>query len=222
MTPGRRLRLAILISGRGSNMAAIARACEGEINAEIAVVIADRDGAGGLELARSMGLATEIVRATAFADRAGFDTQLAARIDAYEPDVIALAGFMRILGDAFVRRYRGRLLNIHPSLLPKYKGLHTHRRVIEAGDAHHGCSVHYVTEELDGGPVVAQARVRVRAGESETALSARVQAAEHRIYPRVIGWIAERRLAWGGDGPRLDGAQLTTPLVEEYDADGTA
>lgn len=219
MSPAERLRLAILISGRGSNMAAIARACErGEIHARIVAVVADRETAPGLEHARGLGLACETIAAKSFPDRAAFEARLAARLDAHRPDIVVLAGFMRILGDAFVRRYRGRMLNVHPSLLPKYKGLHTHRRALEAADAHHGCSVHYVTEELDGGPVVAQTRLRVRPSDDEASLSARVQAAEHKLYPRVLGWIAANRLIWNDRGPSFDGVPLAAALVEDEDA----
>lgn len=213
------LRLAILISGRGSNMAAIARACAaGAINARVACVGADRADAAGLGLARSLGIETFTVLPAEHGSRAGFDAALAARLDACKPDLVVLAGFMRILGDGFVAGLRGRMLNIHPSLLPKHKGLHTHRRALAAGDTLHGCSVHYVTEELDGGPVVLQGRLRIAAGEDEARLSARVQALEHILYPRAIGWIAAGRLAWHDDRVWLDGKWLTAPITEDFDA----
>ena len=148
-------------------------------------------------------------------DAALFEQQLAATLDAQRPDVIALAGFMRILSAPFVGRYLGRMLNIHPSLLPAYRGLHTHRRVLEAGDAWHGASVHFVTPELDGGPVVLQSRVPVRPGDTESTLSARVQASEYIIYPRVLGWFAQGRLTWQYDAAWLDGKPLVKPLVED-------
>ncbi|MBK7249534.1 MAG: phosphoribosylglycinamide formyltransferase [Gammaproteobacteria bacterium] len=213
------LPLAVLISGRGSNMAAIARACaSGEIPARIAVVVADSTAAAGIELARSLGLRTAVVPAAAHAGRAPFEDALEAALAPHGAELIVLAGFMRILSAAFVARHRGRALNIHPSLLPKHKGLHTHRRVLEAGETLHGASVHYVTEELDGGPVVLQGRVRVQPGDDEAALSARVQRCEHIIYPRVIGWIAAGRLVWREERPWLDGVPLPAPIVEDFSA----
>ncbi|HKT71377.1 MAG TPA: phosphoribosylglycinamide formyltransferase [Steroidobacteraceae bacterium] len=210
------LRLVILISGRGSNMAAIARACgDGSIHARVAVVICDRPAVAGVPLARDLGLEAHVVPYRASPDRAAFEAALGETIDAYTPDLVILAGFMRILTPAFVARYAGRMLNIHPSLLPRYPGLHTHRRVLEAGDREHGSSVHYVTAELDGGPVVLQSRITVRTGEPEAQLSARVQATEYIIYPRVIGWIATGRLAWRNDRPWLDGQPLAAPVVED-------
>lgn len=222
MTAPRPLRLAILVSGRGSNMAAIARACAAHtIDAQVASVVADRSDAAGLEAAHALGIDAFAVLPAAHASRAQFEAALAARLDACKPDLVILAGFMRILGDAFVAHYRGRMLNIHPSLLPKYKGLHTHRRALAAGDTVHGCSVHYVTEELDGGPVVLQGRLRIAPGEDEQQLSARVQALEHILYPRTIGWIAAGRLAWRDDGAWLDGKPLTAPITEDFDGPAT-
>lgn len=211
------LRLAILISGRGSNMAAIAAACDERLGAEVVAVIADRASAGGLELAKRRGIATSVVVAKDYTDRAQFESQLAAAIDASRPDLVILAGFMRILGAPFVARYAGRLLNIHPSLLPDYKGLNTHARVLEARESWHGCSVHYVTEDLDGGPVVARGRLRVRPGDDPDSLSAGVQSIEHILYPRVIGWIAQGRLAWHDGIPWFDGAPLTAPVTEDFE-----
>ncbi len=148
-------------------------------------------------------------------DRAAYGAALSARIEASGARLVVLAGFMRILDGGFVRRWAGRLLNIHPSLLPAYRGLHTHRRVLEAGERTHGCTVHYVVEELDAGPVVIQGRLVVRPGEDEAALSARVQRLEHIIYPRAVGWIADGRLAWREGTPVMDGEPLTYALVEE-------
>ncbi|HNR22708.1 MAG TPA: phosphoribosylglycinamide formyltransferase [Steroidobacteraceae bacterium] len=222
MTAPPPLRLAILISGRGSNMAAIARACATRtINARVACVGTDRADAAGLDTARALGIDAFAVLPAAYASRPEFETALAARLDECRPDLVVLAGFMRILGDAFVARYRGRMLNIHPSLLPKYKGLHTHRRALAAGDPMHGCSVHFVTEELDGGPVVLQGRLRVAPGEDEQRLSARVQALEHIVYPRAIGWIAAGRLAWRDDRVWLDDKLLTAPITEDFDGPAT-
>lgn len=137
-------------------------------------------------------------------------------MDTHTPDLVVLAGFMRVLSAPFVERYAGRMINIHPSLLPKYTGLHTHQRVLEAGDAEHGASVHYVTPELDGGPVILQSRVPVKTGDTESSVAARVMATEHVIYPRVVGWIADGRLKWNDGRPTLDGKLLTQPVVEPF------
>jgi phosphoribosylglycinamide formyltransferase 1 len=217
MSAGVPLKLAVLISGRGSNMLAIARACaNGAIDARVGVVISDRADAAGLARARELGLATE----TLALPRAGgeFETALGATLAAFEPDTIVLAGFMRILSGALVDRYCGRMLNIHPSLLPAHRGLHTHRRVLAAHEHVHGASVHFVTAELDGGPVVLQSKVAVAPDDTEATLSARVQATEHIIYPRVVGWLAARRLAWRDNAPWLDGAPLEAPVVEDFRA----
>ncbi|MGH8200000.1 MAG: phosphoribosylglycinamide formyltransferase [Steroidobacteraceae bacterium] len=211
------LRLAILISGRGSNMVAIARACaEERINARVAVVLSERAGVAGLDAARALGLEARTVAWRGTTARLQFEQELDAALAAARPDVIVLAGFMRILSQQFVEARAGSMLNIHPSLLPNYRGLHTHRRVLEAGEAVHGASVHFVTAELDGGPVILQSRVTVRPGDIEDALSARVQATEHIIYPRVIGWLADGRLAWRDDQPWLDDMPLSAPLVEDF------
>ncbi|MGE0582255.1 MAG: phosphoribosylglycinamide formyltransferase [Steroidobacteraceae bacterium] len=210
--------LAILISGRGSNMLAIAGACaRGDIDARVACVASDRPDAAGLGAASALGIETFALALSAHGSREAFEDALGERLDAARPDLVVLAGFMRILGPRFVARYRGRMLNIHPSLLPKFKGLHTHRRALEAREALHGCSIHYVTDELDGGPVVLQGRIRIRAGEDEASLSARVQAIEHILYPRAIGWIAAGRLGWRDGRPWLDGRGLDTPVVEDFD-----
>jgi len=181
MSVSGKLPLAVLISGHGTNMAAIAASCLAcKIKAEVVRVIADRDDAGGLVLARAMGLTSLTVPARRFSDRSAFEAQLAAQIDAAATELVVLAGFMRILSAEFVQRYAGRLLNVHPSLLPQYKGLHTHRRVLEAGDRVHGASVHFVSGELDGGPVIMQARVPVLAGDTEESLSARCRSIRRR------------------------------------------
>ena len=213
-----RLALAVLISGRGSNMLAIAGACaRREIDARVACVGSDRVDAPGLDAARNLGLETFALAPAAFATREAHESALSERLDAAQPDLVILAGYMRILGTRFVAHYRGRMLNIHPSLLPKYKGLHTHRRAIEAGETAHGCSVHFVTEELDGGPVALQGRIGMRTGEDAESLSARVQAVEHILYPRAIGWIAAGRLTWRDNHPWLDGQRLLAPVVEDFD-----
>ncbi|KVF16663.1 phosphoribosylglycinamide formyltransferase [Burkholderia cepacia] len=188
-------KLVILISGRGSNMEAIVRACAQERwPAEIAAVIANRPDAAGLAFAASNGVATAVVDHRSFDGRDSFDAALAAEIDRFAPDLVVLAGFMRILTPAFVRRYEGRLLNIHPSLLPSFKGIHTHQQALDAGVALHGASVHFVIPELDSGAIVAQGAVPVRAGDDAAALAQRVLAVEHVLYPRAVRWFIEGRL----------------------------
>jgi phosphoribosylglycinamide formyltransferase 1 len=213
------LRIAILISGRGSNMTAIARAClGGDIHGEIAVVISDRASAAGLAAARDLGAPTATVERQPGSAPAAFEQQLAAAIDASGAELIALAGFMRVLSTPFVERYLGRMLNVHPALLPAYRGLDTHRRVLEAGDSEHGASVHFVTPQLDAGPVVLQSRVWVRPEDTEAALAARVLRTEHTIYPRVLSWVAQQRLKWHDGAAWLDGARLVAPIVEDFRA----
>ncbi|CAR53023.1 phosphoribosylglycinamide formyltransferase [Burkholderia cenocepacia] len=188
-------KLVILISGRGSNMEAIVRACAQERwPAEIAAVIANRPDAAGLAFAASHGVATAVVDHRSFDGRDSFDAALAAEIDRFSPDLVVLAGFMRILTPAFVRRYEGRLLNIHPSLLPSFKGIHTHQQALDAGVALHGASVHFVIPELDSGAIVAQGAVPVCAGDDAAALAQRVLAVEHVLYPRAVRWFVDGRL----------------------------
>lgn len=211
-----RLPIVILISGSGSNLRAIVeRARSGALPVEIRAVISDRADAAGLAWATAAGLPGNALSPRDFADRAAFDRALADLIDAYAPRLVVLAGFMRILGREFVARFTGRMLNIHPSLLPRHRGLRTHQRALEAGDAVHGASVHFVTAELDGGPVVLQARVPVRTDDDEAALAARVLAQEHRIYPECIGWYAAGRLEFRDGAAVLDGRVLESPLVVE-------
>lgn len=187
--------IVILISGRGSNMEAIVRACASERwDARIAAVISNRADAAGLAFARDQGIATALVDHRAFATRAEFDAALAREIESHAPDAVALAGFMRILGAEFVQRFDGRLVNIHPSLLPAFPGLHTHRRAREAGCKVAGASVHFVTADLDHGPIVAQAVVPVLGDDDEDTLAARVLAQEHRLYPLALRWLVEGRL----------------------------
>ena len=191
----------VLISGSGSNLQALIDSIAHDGNpARIAAVICNRAGAYGLERAKQAGIATGLLDHKQFDGREAFDAALIQAIDAHQPDLVVLAGFMRILTPGFVRHYQGRLLNIHPSLLPKYKGLDTHRRALEAGDAEHGCSVHFVTEELDGGPVALQEAITIRPQESLEQLTQRVHAAEHRIYPLAVRWFAEGRLHLGERG----------------------
>jgi len=213
------LRLVVLISGRGSNMTAIARACRaGEIHARVVRVISDRADAPGLAIAAGLGAATATVPRIKGDARVEFEARLAEAIEAARPELIALAGFMRVLSAGFVARYLGRMLNVHPSLLPAYRGLDTHRRILAAAEREHGASVHYVTPELDAGPVVLQSRVPVRPGDTEATLAARVLGTEHVIYPRVIGWVAQQRLKWHDGAAWLDGARLDQPIVEDFSA----
>lgn len=206
--------IVVLASGRGSNLQAIAAQIDcGKVPARIAAVVSDRAAAGALEWARARGIATAVLSPKDYAGREAYGDALAAVIEPFAPGLVVLAGFMRILGDGFVGRFAGRLLNIHPSLLPKYPGLHTHRRALEAGDREHGASVHFVTPELDGGPVVLQARVPVLPGDDETTLAARVLREEHLIYPECVGWFTSGRLQLRDGVPRLDGRRLDSPVV---------
>ena len=199
----------VLISGSGSNLQALIDSThESDNPLRIAAVVSNRADAYGLTRARQAGIATEVLDHKQFDGREAYDAELIRKIDQYQPDLILLAGFMRILSADFVRHYHGRLLNIHPSLLPKFKGMHTHQRAIEAGEAEHGCSVHFVTEELDGGPVVLQAAVPIQAHESADALAARVHQQEHRIYPLAAKWFAQQRLHNSPQGVMLDGKLL--------------
>jgi phosphoribosylglycinamide formyltransferase 1 len=200
--------IVILISGRGSNMQAIVRACAREgWPARVAAVVANRPDAAGLAFAAEAGIPTAVVDYLDFPERDAFDAALAAAIDRYEPDLVVLAGFMRVLTSAFVERYVGRLLNVHPSLLPSFPGLKTHQRALEAGVALHGATVHFVTPQIDHGPIVIQAAVPVVAGDDATQLAARVLASEHVIYPRAVRWFVEGRLA-------LDGMRVTVTPPE--------
>lgn len=184
--------IVILISGRGSNMEAIVRACASEAwDARVAAVVSNRPDAPGLAFAQERGIATAVVDHTLFADRDAFDAELARVVGEFSPDVIVLAGFMRILTPAFVSRFERRILNVHPSLLPAFTGLHTHRRAIEAGCKLAGATVHFVTPELDHGPIIIQAVVPVLPGDTEATLSARILAREHQIYPRAVRWVVE-------------------------------
>ncbi len=205
----------MLISGRGSNLLAIADACRsGRLDAEIALVLSDRADAPGLAAAAARGLTTLAIARSHYSQRESFEAALASAIDRSGAQLVVLAGFMRILSPAFARRYAGRLLNIHPSLLPKYKGLETHRRALEAGESEHGASVHFVTGELDGGPVICQARLPVHAGDTPQSLAARVLEREHRLYARAIGLIAAGRVRLDGERVLLDERPLPAPLVE--------
>ena len=211
------LSIVVLISGGGTNLQAlIDTAMANDALFDIKAVISNREDAYGLQRAADAGIETRIVNHDEYTDREQYDQALIAAIDSYSPGLVALAGFMRILTDGFVRHYHGRLLNIHPSLLPKHKGLHTHRRAIEAGDEIHGASTHFVTEELDGGPVIMQAQIAVQPGDDPTALAARVLEREHIIYPLTVKWFAEKRLRMGDTGVILDEQPLASPVVFDY------
>jgi len=207
------LPLAILISGRGNNMLAIAAGCaDGTLAGDVRIVLADRPGTQGIERAAALGLPTRVLHFRDYPDRAAFEAALADAIDASGARLVVLAGFLRILTPGFTARYAGRLLNIHPSLLPLHPGLDTHARALAAGDAQAGASVHYVTAELDGGPVVLQASVPVQPGDTPATLATRVLTQECIIYPLVIRWIAAGRLRLVNDRPCLDGRELAAPL----------
>lgn len=202
-------QLAVLISGSGTNLQAIMDAQKaGTLDAEIAVVFSNRANAAGLERAAQAGIPTASLDHRDYPDREQFDQAMIEVLTPYAPDTVVLAGFMRILSAVFVRHYAGQLINIHPSLLPKYRGLSTHARALEAGDSEHGCSIHFVTEELDGGPLIAQAPIAVHANDTVDSLSKRVQQREHRLYPQVLQWRAQDRLELTDNGVLLDGKPL--------------
>jgi len=204
----------ILISGRGSNMQVIAEAAlAGRLPIDVRAVLSDRADAAGLATALALGIETRVIASRPGVERTQYDRELAGAVRRYAPEIVVLAGFMRILSAPFVDGFLGHMLNIHPSLLPKYRGLHTHRRVLEAHEREHGASVHFVTPELDGGPVVIQGRLRIRPDDDAASLAARVQTMEHRIYPQALAWFAQGRLLWNGGSPQLDGAALTVPRI---------
>ena len=208
--PSKPCNVVVLLSGSGSNLQALIDSSAIPDSAvRIGAVISNRADAYGLQRAAAAGIETAVLDHTEFEGREAFDAALVACIDGFAPDLVVLAGFMRILSGGFVRHYQGRLLNIHPSLLPRYKGLHTHRRALKAGDAEHGCSVHFVTEELDGGPLVVQAVVPVAPDDTVQSLAQRVHAQEHVIYPMAVHWFANGRLRLGEQGALLDGQPLS-------------
>jgi len=201
--------IVVLISGSGSNLQAILDACESKmIDASVKAVFSNKADAYGLERARSSSVDAHAINPKEFESREAFDLELMTQIDAYQPDLIILAGYMRILSSEFVRHYLGKMINIHPSLLPKYPGLHTHQRAIDAKDSEHGTSVHFVTEELDGGPVVLQAKVPVFDDDNAESLASRVLTQEHQIYPLVSKWFIEERLSMINGKAVLDGQEL--------------
>ena len=213
---GERPAVVVLISGEGTNLQALIDAArDGRLPARIAAAISDRRDARGLERARRAGIEAIHLGRSRFSDRDAYDAALADAIDAFSPSVVVLAGFMRVLGSGFVQRFEGRMLNIHPALLPRHRGLDTHRRVLEAGDREHGATVHFVTEELDAGPRVIQYRLPVRPGETLETLVERVHRGEHIILPRAAGWLASGRLRLVGGEAELDGKRLVKPVVVE-------
>jgi phosphoribosylglycinamide formyltransferase-1 len=204
------MRVVVLISGRGSNLRALLQA---DLPVTFAAVISNRADAGGLAIAAAHGVPTQVLAHQAYADRAAYDGALAQAIDAHAPDLVVLAGFMRVLTADFVRRYHGRMINIHPALLPAFPGLNTHARAIAAGVRVHGCTVHFVTAEVDAGPIIAQAAVPVRAGDDAQTLAARVLRQEHRLFPTVLRWFAQERVSLRDDG------RVAVRLDEDIDED---
>lgn len=202
-------RALVLISGSGSNLQAlIDQLHSGDAPLHIAAVLSNKADAYGLTRAQNAGIDTLVLDHKAYADREAFDRAMISAMDAYQPDLVILAGFMRILTPTFVEHYQGRLLNIHPSLLPRHKGLNTHQRALDEGDSEHGCSVHFVTAELDGGPVIARAAIDILPGDTAETLAQRVHEQEHLLYPQVARWFAEGRLRLAASGPLLDGQAL--------------
>ncbi len=202
-------KIVVLVSGQGSNLQALIDAQQqGRIAGTISAVFSNNPQAYGLERAAQAEIPAHALDAQVFSDRASFDLALAQAIDQYQPDLLVLAGYMRILSPEFVQHYAGRMLNIHPSLLPKYPGLHTHRQALENGDQEHGTSVHFVTEELDGGPVILQAKVPIFSDDSEEDVVERVQTQEHNIYPLVVSWFTDGRLLMRDNAAWLDGERL--------------
>ncbi len=211
-TPSPRKRVVVLLSGRGSNMIALLDAAKAsDYPADIVAVLSDKDDAGGLTIARERGLAAEAVTRTGFASKAAHEAALIEAIEAQAPDLICLAGYMRLLSADFVRRYAGRILNIHPSLLPLFPGLDTHQRAVDAGVRLHGCTVHFVDEGMDEGAIVAQAAVPVLPNDTAATLSARVLTAEHRLYPQALALVASARAWLGADGRTEFSPSLSSP-----------
>ncbi|MGL4455936.1 MAG: phosphoribosylglycinamide formyltransferase [Plesiomonas sp.] len=201
--------IVVLASGNGSNLQAILDACEsGRIQGQVTAVISDRADAFALERAQSANIPAEVLRQRDFADRDSFDAALAEAVSRYQPDLVVLAGFMRVPNSAFVQQFSGKLLNIHPSLLPKYRGLNTHQRAIDAGDTVHGASIHFVTEQLDGGPIILQAQVPIFEDDTAAEVAQRVQEQEHRSYPLVINWYLDGRLSYQENQAWMDGKPL--------------
>lgn len=199
-------RLVVLISGNGSNLQAIIDAIAAkQIQASIVAVISDQADAFGLTRASQAGIHSAVLSAKSYPNREAYDADLQKQIDAFEPDLVVLSGFMRILSDDIVQHFHGKMINIHPSLLPKYRGLHTHRKVLDAGDKEHGCSIHFVSDELDGGPLIAQATLPVLADDDESSLKARVQQLEHQLFPQVIAQFADKKIELSPQGVLIEG-----------------
>ena len=210
-------RTAILISGSGSNLQAFIDAVDrGDLDLNLTVVFSNNPKAFGLERAESAGIPTACIQHGDYPDRESFDRAVIEELDRWRPELLILAGFMRILSPGFVQHYEGRILNIHPALLPKYPGLNTHQRVLDAGDEFHGSTVHFVTEELDGGPRILQGRLPVDPTETAEELQARVQAVEHRIYPLAAGWVGSGKVRYRDGEAWIDGAAAPDPLVHEF------
>ncbi len=218
MTERGKLPLVVLISGSGSNLQAIIDAAHNGLPVDIRAVISNRPGVNGLKRAEQAGIPIRVLDHKEFTEREKYDDALKSLIDNFQPELVILAGFMRILTSDFVRHYAGRLFNIHPSLLPKFRGLHTHQRALDAGEKLHGASVHFVTEELDGGPVIVQAQVSVLSDDDADRLAARVLEREHQIYPLAIDWFAAGRLSLNAQGNvSLDGMHREQPIVFQPD-----
>lgn len=222
MSSSGKLRVAVLISGSGTNLQAIIdTVAAGALDIELAAVLSDNPDAYGLQRAAHAGIATHRIDFNTFADRRDYDAELEQQLQTIHPDLVVLAGYMRIIADSTVEAYAGRMLNVHPSLLPAYPGLHTYRRALAAGEQWHGTTVHFVIPELDAGPPFLQYRVKIRAGETEQSLQERVQAGEYMIYPLGIQWIAEGRLELRNQQPWLDGRPLAAPeIIDEREAPG--
>lgn len=210
-------RTAILISGSGTNLQAFIDAVHsGDLDLELCVVFSNKPDAFGLQRAEKAGIPTACIEHGNYPDRESFDRAVIAVLDRYNPELLILAGFMRILSSTFVDHYAGKILNIHPALLPKYPGLNTHQRVLDAGDEWHGSTVHFVTEELDGGPRILQGRLRVNPGESADELQARVQAVEHKIYPEAADLVGSGRIAYSDGDATIDGKRAADPIIRSY------
>ncbi len=214
---GKPCKTAILISGSGTNLQAFIDAVDsGDLDLELCAVFSNNPDAFGLERAEKAGIATACIQHADYPDRESFDQAVIAELDRFEPDLLVLAGFMRILSPRFVTHYAGRILNIHPALLPLYPGLNTHQRVLDAGDEWHGSTVHFVTEKLDAGPCILQGRVAVLPGESAQELEKRVQAVEHRIYPQAAGWVGSGKVKFSKGESWIDGAKAEMPRVVTF------
>jgi phosphoribosylglycinamide formyltransferase-1 len=217
-TQREKLQVVVLLSGSGSNLQAIIDNL-GDLPIEVCAVISNKADAYGLERARKAGITTRLLDHKAFPDRDSYDLALLELVDSFKPGLVVLAGFMRILTAVFVNHFHGRMLNIHPSLLPKFRGLHTHQRALDEGETTHGVSVHFVTEELDGGPLVAQAEVPIEKDDDADSLGGRVLKREHLLYPMAIKWFAEERLRLSNKQLTLDGKRLNSPLIFKHDQD---